>query len=120
MLTHLSEGSWVPPLVRQRLNLLPLQLDISSLDAMPHHDIRHVVIPLGAEESGSNGSQHMPSHQSSCGESFSLDSLFGNLIVDRNVVLLLEDDNGESVVWAPFLSSWRKPGKKHLIFREVR
>lgn len=115
---HLPEGRWVSPLVRQRLDPLAAELHVHLGVSVLLHDLCHCRIPFGTEQVRSNGLQVVPGLQSAeelvvAGRLLGLDG--GE--IERLRILLLHNENGQTVVGATLLSNRRQPWQDDLRVR---
>ena len=97
----------------QGVDAFALELDVRPWDAGAFHDARHTFVPLGSEEEGADGLEAVPLPEASDPEGLSGECVpLGRLEYD--LAWLLQDEDGEPVVRAPFLGVRRKPGEKLL------
>lgn len=90
-------------LIRQRLNLHPLELDIMTRDAGSLHDACSTLVVLASEQVGANRLEGVSVDKASEDKTRTLCLFFQGLNVQDLAFLLLEDENGHAAVWGTLL-----------------
>lgn len=83
----------ISSLIRQRLDLDPLELHIGARQASSRHHSCCTLVPFVSEKSGAKRLQHVPCYETPQDELVMLDFLLGNIDVYRYVVFLLQDED---------------------------
>ena len=82
---------------------------------MAGHDGGHVLVPCNAEEAGADGSEHVVVHEGTSGEGLArLGPFHGVFVVDGDIIFVLKEDDGDSVIGGALHGCWREPWEQHL------